>query len=284
MNKITLMGLGAMGTAIGRSLLENKCDLTVWNRTPEKTRPLIEVGANSTSSLKDAITSSQFLIICIHGYSATRENLDHPEIRTLLKDRTIIQMSTGTPREAQEAKSWFDQLGANYLDCAIEMYPENVGKPSSQIVVCGPQRVFNACEQIINILAEDTRYLGENIRAAAAMDLAVMSRLTAITLGVIYGALICDSEGISMDQYANMYPVGDRARSLATTIYNDCYDKNIAVSVSTAMGCVASIKQHALEQGLNSELSDLLLDVYERAVCTGYRDHDAASLFKVLGG
>ena len=78
MSEITLIGLGAMGTAIANALLKKNCDLTVWNRSPEKMKSVQGLGAKTNQSLKEAITSSQIIIICIHGYEATQSLLEQP--------------------------------------------------------------------------------------------------------------------------------------------------------------------------------------------------------------
>ena len=68
MSEITLIGLGAMGTALAKSLLENRHQLTVWNRSPEKMHHLSDLGASTTTSLEQAISASPRIMICITGY------------------------------------------------------------------------------------------------------------------------------------------------------------------------------------------------------------------------
>ena len=43
--QIGIAGLGKMGSAIAQRLIEVGHDLTVWNRSPEKARPLANAGA-----------------------------------------------------------------------------------------------------------------------------------------------------------------------------------------------------------------------------------------------
>ena len=43
--RIGVAGLGVMGAAVAARLMEVGHDVTVWNRTPEKTKPLAEAGA-----------------------------------------------------------------------------------------------------------------------------------------------------------------------------------------------------------------------------------------------
>jgi 3-hydroxyisobutyrate dehydrogenase len=50
MAKLSLVGLGLMGTPTATRLVEAGHDVTVWNRTPEKTMPLADRGASVAST------------------------------------------------------------------------------------------------------------------------------------------------------------------------------------------------------------------------------------------
>lgn len=284
MSELTVIGLGAMGTAIARTLIDNHCDLTVWNRSSIKANSLVELGASATESLKQAIESSPRILFCIHGYSATRSLLDDPEIIALLPGRTIIQMSTGTPAEARSAEAWINERGGHYLDCSIMVYPQSIGKKEGQLLVSGPGDVFDDCATYIENLGGDVRYLGTSIGAAAALDLAVVTRLVTMTVAIVYGIHICESEDIPLQQFADMYPEGDRARHLAKIIETGQFDQNVAATVGTSIEVVSAIRGLAADHGINTELPDFILRLYQRAVSGGYLEQDNASLIKVFRG
>ena len=47
MSKISVIGLGAMGTALAQAQLRAVHDVTVWNRTPQKMESLAALGAKA---------------------------------------------------------------------------------------------------------------------------------------------------------------------------------------------------------------------------------------------
>src|SRR5437899_2207288 len=57
MAKLAFLGLGLMGTPMATRLLEAGNDLTVWNRTTEKTTPLAERGAAVASTPAQAVAA-----------------------------------------------------------------------------------------------------------------------------------------------------------------------------------------------------------------------------------
>ncbi len=282
MSELTVIGLGAMGSAIAQTLIDNQCDLTVWNRSSEKVKSMVELGASSAETLKQAIESSPRILFCIHGYATTRSLLDDPEIISLLPGRTIMQMSTGTPAEARAAEAWVNEQGGHYLDCSIMVYPQSLGKTEGQLLISGSQEIFDDCAPYIKYLGGDIRYLGSSIGAAAALDLAVVSRLVANTVGVVYGVHICESEGLPLQHFADMYPEGDRAHSLAMTIDKAEFDQNISATVGTSIEVVSAIQRLAIDLGINSEFPDFVLGLYQRVAAAGYVKQDNASLIKVF--
>ncbi len=282
MSEITLLGLGAMGSALAGALLDNNIDLTVWNRSPEKTDALKHFGASAADSLEAAIEASPRIMICITEYEASRALLDQASLKTKLAGKTIIQMSTGTPDEVRKTYGWVQQQGANYIDASIMVYPVTIGKAEAQILVSGDETIFHDCQPYINCLGGDVRYVGENIGAAATLDLAVLSRLCAITPGVVNGARICESEAVPLTHYADLFAEGDRARSVVLSIHNNNFTDDVIAPVNTAISCLRSIKNHSERLGINSELPSLGLSLYQRAVDAGLGDQDTAALIKVL--
>ena len=282
MSKLTMIGLGAMGSAVARTLLEKGHDLTIWNRSPSKGEAIVERGGNRADSLKSAIEASPVILICIHGYEATRQLLDDPEIIPLLRGRTILQMSTGTPAEARQAEAWIDAQGGRYLDCAIMVYPPSIGTPGGQLLIAGQQEAYDEIEAFIGDLGGDIRYLGASIGAAAALDLAVVTRLVTITVATVYGIHLCETEGVPLRQFTDMYPEGDRSHHLAGNVEAGQFDRNIAATVGTSIEVISSIRDLARDLGINAEIPNFLLGLYQRAAEAGYLEQDNAVLVEVF--
>jgi shikimate 5-dehydrogenase len=50
MHRVTVIGLGGMGSALTSALLEAGYPVTVWNRTAAKAAPLVDAGASQADS------------------------------------------------------------------------------------------------------------------------------------------------------------------------------------------------------------------------------------------
>ncbi len=284
LSDITIIGMGAMDSAFARTLLEAGRTVTVWNRTPEKMQPLVALGAHGSSSFGEAVAASPRVIVCIPNYQLTTELFEQPDIAPLLQGRAIIQLSTGSPKEADDSAQWFGDRGASYLDGAILCWPGHIGTPDGRILVAGPEPVFEDCRTDLQHLAGDLRYLGSNIRAASTLDLAFLARITGIIFGSIHGAHVCEAEGVPVSEFTALLPAGDRAVALTQAI-NDGSFANVSKGGATVDVCgsaVTGLQKHARDAGINSELPDLMCDWVKRAQTAGYGSEETAAVIKVI--
>ena len=127
MSDVTVIGTGAMGSAIARKFLANTFDVTVWNRTPGRTQALEAEGVHTNIDLASAIRAGALIVVCVIDYNAGRQLLDAPGIADALKGRSVIQFTGGTPAEAAQAAEWMQAAQVNYLDGAIMCYPGDLG-------------------------------------------------------------------------------------------------------------------------------------------------------------
>ncbi|WP_220347785.1 NAD(P)-binding domain-containing protein [Alkalilimnicola ehrlichii] len=142
MSEVTVIGLGEMGSALAGALVRSGLRVTVWNRTPDKAAALVQNGAEQAVTAAAAIAASPLTIVCVSHYAATREILSSDAVRRALDGRTLVQLSTGTPKEARDLSAWVRQQGAAYLDGAILAWPSQIGGPKRQFCIRGRRRAF----------------------------------------------------------------------------------------------------------------------------------------------
>ena len=282
MSEITVVGLGPMGGALARALVGAGHTVTVWNRSPEKTRPFAEIGARVALELSDAIGASPVTIVCIDNYDSTRRLLEADAVAPLLRGRTLVQFSTGTPAEARAAETWMQSLGARYLDCAIMSYPERVGHAETRILVAGATPAFEDCRLFLQCFGGDLRYLGENIAAAATIDMALLTRGLAHRIGGIHAALLCEAEGVDVSVLASMFPGDVALGDIFERIGADRYD-DPGATITVWNAALTRIRQQAASAGIAGDVPDFIASLFDRAIAAGDGEQDIAALFKVLG-
>lgn len=221
------------------------------------------------------------VLVCVDNYTVTQSFLGTDDVVPHLSGRTLMQLSTGTPMEARESAAWLSDCGVSYIDGAILGGPRDIGTSNAQILFAGPKDAFERVEPLIQCLGGNLRYLGENVRAAATLDLAWLCQRFGLFLGVVHGAHLCESEEVSADLYATMFPEGDRARTLAQVIHAGDYD-NPSATLGVWDAALQRIRRQAQDAGINNEIPEFVSGVFKRAIAAGYGKEDVAALIKVL--
>jgi 3-hydroxyisobutyrate dehydrogenase-like beta-hydroxyacid dehydrogenase len=280
LSEVSVVGLGSMGMALAKAMLVGRPKLTVWNRTVTKTLPLVEAGAQTALSLAAAVQASPIILVCVDNYSITKQLFGQPDVVRNLPGRTLIQLSTGTPLEAREAEAWFKKQGATYIDGAIMEYPSGIGTPNTKILFAGPQSAYDQCAPTISPLGGGLRYVGTNIGAAAALDLALLSKYIGMALGVIHGALVCRSENVGIDAFATEL-TDDDAIALAEIIHSNVYSDPGCKMVVWAQSS-QRIQTQAQDAHISNEIPDFMASILKRGIALGLGQEDIAAIFNAL--
>jgi len=282
MSDVTVIGLGAMGSAIARRFIAGGFSVSVWNRTHSRAATLAEEGATPVADLEQAIRASNKILICVIDYAAWSSLCARPGIAKAFAGRSVTQLTGGTPSDATRVSDWMCAHDTTYLDGAIMGYPGDLGE-KMQVLVAGPQAAFQDWVPLLNCLAGDLRHVGDNIRAAKTLDMALLARFVGLKFCAMHGAHICESEGVDLMQLAGLLPDGDNAKTMIETVATDDFSLRLgSASVDVAAGFWQAAQIQAQERGINSELPDLFASWCKRGIDRGWGDDDNAGLIRVL--
>jgi 3-hydroxyisobutyrate dehydrogenase-like beta-hydroxyacid dehydrogenase len=285
-DEVSVIGLGAMGATLARLLLRNGYRVTVWNRTNAKAEPLVGDGAILAPSPAAAVAASPIVVVCVHDYKAANSILDTKEAASSLAGRVLVQLTTGSPREARESEAWARQQGGAYLDGAIQAAPSQMARPDTTILISGAESAFRRSEPVLKIFGGNVKYLSEEVGAASAMDLAILSYLYGAGLGFFHGARVAESEGFRVDQYgslvAEVSPIfGEFFKHEGAVIQSGNFEVSES-PLKISVEATERLAQTAREGGINSEFPEFVSGFFKKAAAAGYENEEVAALIKVL--
>jgi 3-hydroxyisobutyrate dehydrogenase-like beta-hydroxyacid dehydrogenase len=281
MSDITVIGLGLMGTALARTILRAGHELTVWNRSAEKMRPFIDDGVAAEPDMASAIIASPVILICIDNYTVTDAILSSDEIEPLVAGRTIVQLSTGTPREVRESAEWMKAHDISYLDGAILCGPSDIGTDTSQILLSGSEAAYERTGRLLECLGGTVRYLGTNVCAASVLDLAWLCERYGQFLAVTHAARLCESEGVGVDVYATVLEKESQIRNYANVIHSSDFE-NCTATLGVWEAALQRIQAQGQDAGINTDFPDFMHSFFEKAISAGYGEEHVMALVKVL--
>jgi 3-hydroxyisobutyrate dehydrogenase-like beta-hydroxyacid dehydrogenase len=284
--EVSVIGLGTMGSTLARLLLRNGYHVTIWNRTSAKAEPLVGDGAVLAPNAASAVEASPIVLVCVEDYKVTRNILGTEEVAPLLSGRILVELSTGTPKDARDAEAWTRERGADYLDGAIMATPSQMGRADTTIFASGAEIAFRRSEPVLKVLAGNLIYIGEPVGSAAAWDLATLSCLFGAIMGFLHGARIFESESLRVSDLgymiANISPIlGEMIKHTGEVIQTGRYENPQSSVKTCTVGFELFVKQ-AREAGINSEFPMFALGLSKKAMAAGYGEEEFAALIKVL--
>jgi 3-hydroxyisobutyrate dehydrogenase-like beta-hydroxyacid dehydrogenase len=283
MSDITVIGLGVMGSALAKILLQTGYKVTVWNRTSNKATALVEQGAISANSCSEAVAASPLVVICIKSHSDTRHLLEAVES---LKSKNIIELSTGSAPEAESLAQWIHSQEAGCLIGMICTFPRDIGDKDSTIVTVGDETLWEKSEGMLKALAGKSTYLGNNVGSLAILYSALFLPRQGFMFGMIYGALLCKKAGLPMHTYVEQMPltikvVSDYYDVFASSVLSNNYSDPQA-SIDTYIAAFADTLESFRNHDVNDELPRLMASLLDKGGAAGLGDKQITALIDLL--
>jgi 3-hydroxyisobutyrate dehydrogenase len=119
--RIGVAGLGAMGAAIAARLIEVGHEVTVWNRTAEKAKPLADAGAKVAGSPAEVAAASEAVITILTDGKAIDDVYSGPSglLSGDVKGKLFIEMSTVAPKVETDLAPKVRAKGAAMVECPV---------------------------------------------------------------------------------------------------------------------------------------------------------------------
>ncbi len=284
MSDISVLGLGKMGTAMAQSLLASGRSVTVWNRSAEKAQPFIGAGAEVAASAADAISASDVSILCIRNHKKTAELLR--PISGNLDGKTVLQLSTGSAKEAEELVDLVTGAGADWLIGMINAYPSGIGKTESSILCASPTEVWDKYGDVIRTLAGASEHIGTAPAAIPGLFAAMFAARQGFMFGMIYGGAVCRNTNVPMDVFARQLPLTLRAAGLYAetfrrTVPGQSYD-HAEATLETYLAALNGIVTTFEETGTIDDFPRLMRDLAQRGFDEGHSAKDLTVLVEML--
>ena len=283
---VSVIGLGAMGSGIARSLIEGGCTVSVWNRSRAKVDDLVAVGAIGCNEPREALDANTLVIVCVSDYAVWRHIIQEHSLASHFEDTCIIQLTTGTIDDVQTHASLIHNNGGRLVEGAVMCYPRNLGTDEAALLLSGAPNVVEECTPILSILDENWKSLGEDINQPSVLSRSLMSGLTGALMGLVNGAAICRAGGVSLDVFmkfnegTNSILLAEQKR-LIEAIRDGRTEENEASIKAWREGNQA-LNSVAASLGTNLTLQNSIQAVFQEGKRRGLDEHDLSALVDVF--
>ncbi len=194
MGDVSVIGTGAMGSAVVEALVASGADVTVWNRTPAAAEALAGPRVGVAASVSQALEASQLSIVSVADHSTGRELVE--QAGADLRDKTVASTSFVTAEQAHRYAEVVRAAGGDYLDLEIVAYPSQVRSGGGFLLLSGPLAVFEAHRERFERIGRAV-YVSDAPAAAFIAAFAVLVGYFPMALGLVQGLRIAEQQDLS---------------------------------------------------------------------------------------
>jgi len=153
-----------MGTGMSKNLVKAGHQVTVWNRTESKMKPVVEAGAKPAKSPKDVAKSSDVVITMVTDSSDVEDVLLGPigAIHGAKKGDVFMDMSTISPIATRAMAAKLAEKGIEMLDAPVSGGVIGANNGTLSIMVGGKKEVYDKCLPILQAMGKTITYIGGN--------------------------------------------------------------------------------------------------------------------------
>ena len=156
-------GIGLMGLPMCRRLLAAGYPLAVWNRNPDKCRPLVEAGARQVASPAELCRHADVVMLCLADTSVVREVVFGPAgvVEGAKKGQLLVDFSSLEPNATREmAAELAARTGMGWLDTPVSGGVVGAEAGSLAIMVGGESQDLERVRPVLLNLGQRVTHMG----------------------------------------------------------------------------------------------------------------------------
>ncbi len=163
MTKVTVLGLGAMGSRMTANLLKAGHVVTVWNRSPDAAEALVSAGAKLAASPKAAAQGADFVIAMVRDDDASRDLWLSPETGAfagLDPSAIAIESSTLTADWIRTLGEEAARRGLTFVEAPVAGSRPQAEAAQLVYFVGGDEAAARRAEPVLKAMGSAINYVG----------------------------------------------------------------------------------------------------------------------------
>jgi len=284
--KIGVIGLGIMGSAISTNLLKAGFSVTGYDIRPESVQTLESQGGIGATHVRELAEAADVVITSLPSVSALQEVVSGPDglLTTTKTGLMVVEVSTFPIKAKQEAFDLLKKTGNHMLDCPLSGTGAQAVTKDLAVYASGDRQLCESCTPVFDGFARVNYYIGEfgtgsqmkfianllvAIHNVASAEAFVLGKKAGLDPGLIY-KVISDGAGTS-----RMFEV--RGPMMTTGEYDQATmkvgvfqkDLDIITAFAKALECPTPLLSTSCQ-------------IYTQALAGGRSKQDTASVCAVL--
>ena len=206
MANLGFVGLGVMGSLMAQRLLERGHNLTGYNRTRSKAKPLIQKGMKFAETPRAVAEAADVIFSSVANSAALTAIAEGPDgiLAGLSRGKLFVDMSTVGVATSRALAAKVREKGADMLDAPVSGSVATLKVGRMSLIVAGKRESFDRVKPLLEEFSDQpaaggpgprVTYVGEN-GLALVMKIATNSNLAVQMLAFSEAVLLAEKSGI----------------------------------------------------------------------------------------
>jgi 3-hydroxyisobutyrate dehydrogenase len=284
--RVGVAGVGRMGGAIAARLMEAGHDVTVWNRTPDKVKPLADAGAKVAGSPAELAAQVEAAVTILTNQEALAAVYEGAEglLAGSPAGKLFIEMSTVQPHDEVALAEKVRAKGGIFIECPVggTVGPARQGKLLG--VAGAAKEDFERARPLLDQMCRRVDLVGP-VGAGTSLKLALNLPLLVYYQALAEAFMLC--RHLQLDNTRLMEILADtsggpnmlKTRGPAIAAALDGKDPGLAnFNIDLVCKDLSTMLTEARARGASLPLAERALAIYDEASKDGWGERDGAWL------
>ncbi|WP_417714702.1 NAD(P)-dependent oxidoreductase [Pseudophaeobacter arcticus] len=278
---VAVLGTGLMGGPMARNIAAAGCQVSVWNRSPDKASSLAAPGITPAADPTEAVQNASVIVTMLKDAGAIAEAMSVLPDAESVRGAPVcwLQMSTVGPADMSGLETLAARKGLTLIDAPVLGTRQPAEAGQLLVLAAGPDSTKEAVQPVLDAVGKATRWLDTTPGKATRLKLALNSWVFAMTHGAAESLALARGLGLDPELVADTLRGGPldtpffqmKAQAMASGDFTPAFTIDNAVKDS------ALIVDAALESGVKLDLAEAGLNRYKRVQAQGHGSADMAA-------
>jgi putative dehydrogenase len=280
---VGIIGLGIMGGAIARNLVERGWSVVGFDTEPARRNELALAGVTIADGVSAVVSRTPVIMTSLpnadaaHAVATEIAACGEPAL-------DVIELSTFTIADKMRFKTILESAGHIALDCPLSGTGAQAAVRDLVVYASGDRAAIARCTELFADFAKQSADLGDYGNGSRMKFVA--NHLVAIhNVASAEAMLLAERAGLDLNQVIEMVAPGAGGSRMfqmrAPMMANRSYEP-ATMRISTWKKDMVIIAEFAGELGCETPLFTMTQPVYAKALAMGLGDQDTAAVFEVL--
>jgi 3-hydroxyisobutyrate dehydrogenase-like beta-hydroxyacid dehydrogenase len=203
--KVGFIGLGRMGSAMAANLVKAGHEVTVFNRNPEKRRPLVALGAREAAAVAAACQGEVVITMLADDVAVSNVVFSEGGVLASLREGAIhVSMSTISVALADQLAAAHEAANQYFVSAPVFGRPEAAQDAKLFVVVAGEPEARHACQPLFAAIGQKTFPIGTEPRAANLVKLSGNFLIASVMESLGEAIALVGKAGIDRSLYVDL--------------------------------------------------------------------------------